>query len=157
MSGKWEGFYPNGVRNYQGEWKSDQKTGTWMYWTDKGRAEKLETYNDEGLLHGPAETYNAKGGLLSKGSYKNAKPEGKWEYYHDFGGLLRTCQYKGGILNGKSVTYSERGKIIEESVYRNNRLHGEYTAYDEKTGKVKIKQIYENGKVVKVLEGKPGR
>ncbi|MFN9801543.1 MAG: toxin-antitoxin system YwqK family antitoxin, partial [Bacteroidota bacterium] len=141
--------------NYTGQWKDDRKTSTWKYWNDKGRAERMESFNEEGVLHGPSETYNAKGQLISNGSYSNGKPHGKWEYYYDFGGMLRTCVYKDGALNGKSVTYSERGKITEESGYRNNRLHGEYTRFDEKTGKVILKQVYENGKVVKVLEGSP--
>jgi antitoxin component YwqK of YwqJK toxin-antitoxin module len=45
--------------------------------------------------------------------------------------------------------------VIEESAYRDNKLDGEYTSFDEKTGKVLIRQIYENGRVVKVLEGAP--
>ena len=59
-------------------------------------------------------------------------------------------------MNGKSVVYNERGRIIEESNYKNNKLDGLYTSFDEKTGKVLLKQEYENGRVVKVIEGKPG-
>jgi antitoxin component YwqK of YwqJK toxin-antitoxin module len=100
-------------------------------------------------MDGPAETYNAGGTLVSKGSYKNGKPNGKWEYFYDFGGPMRTCTYKEGKLNGKSIIYSERGQVIEECSYLNNKRHGEYTSYDEKTGKVVLKQTYEKGVVVK--------
>jgi hypothetical protein len=30
-----------------------------------------------------------------------------------------------------------------------------YISYDERTGKVRLKQIYENGRVKELLEGKP--
>jgi antitoxin component YwqK of YwqJK toxin-antitoxin module len=61
------------------------------------------------------------------------------------------------MLNGLNVVYDERGRVLEESHYQNNKLHGLYTRYSEKSGKVDLKQEYENGRVVKVLEGKPIR
>jgi antitoxin component YwqK of YwqJK toxin-antitoxin module len=183
MNGKWEGFFPNGVRQYQGQWTiyqgtdkeaqkwkelykmpdstntsktGDIKTGAWSYWTEKGIPDRKETYNTKGELNGPSEDYNANGKVTTKGSYKNGKPDGKWEYYFPFGGPMRTCNYIEGKLDGKSVVYNEKGQVIEESHYKNNKLHGLYTSYDERTGKVRLKQEYENGKVIKVLEGKPG-
>ena len=135
----------------------DVKTGEWMYWSSKGVPEKKETYNKKGELNGPAETYNLNGKLESKGNYKNGKPDGKWEYYFPHGSRMRICEYEEGRLNGKSIVYNERGQIIEESNYKNNKLHGLYTSFDERTGKVLLKQEYENGRVVKVLEGKPGK
>jgi antitoxin component YwqK of YwqJK toxin-antitoxin module len=138
-----------------GSWNSDVKTGEWTYWTERGRKEKMETYNMKGELHGMTETYNAAGKLESRGSFKDGKPDGKWEYYHEHGPLLRACTYKEGKLNGKSMIYSGTGKLIEEANYKNNKREGIYTSYDEKTGKVVLKQEYKDGKIVKVLEGKP--
>jgi uncharacterized protein len=182
MDGRWEGFYPSGLRSYTGEWAvkkeipraaerwvsfynkpdslkqqrtGDVKTGTWSYWGENGAQERVETYNLNGDLHGVAMQYGPAGKLESEGKYKEGKPHGPWTYYYPHGSVLRTCEYKDGRLDGPSVIYNERGRVIEEASYKENRLHGEYVAYDERTGKVKLKQVYDNGKVAKVLEGKP--
>jgi antitoxin component YwqK of YwqJK toxin-antitoxin module len=183
MQGKWLGFYPNGVKNYEGQWAilketdaftkkfsdlyqmkddssntmkvGDVKTGKWTYWRDSGMIEKMETYDARGELNGPAATYNIAGKLEGEGSYKSGKPDGKWAYYHPHGAPMRECHYSGGKLDGKSVVFNERGQVIEESNYKNNKLDGTYTSYDEKTGKVLLKQVYENGRVKEVKEGMP--
>jgi len=69
---------------------------------------------------------------------------------------MRACSYKEGKLNGKSTIYGKNNRVIEESNYKNNKLDGTYTSYDEKTGKVLLKQVYDEGKITEVLEGKPG-
>jgi antitoxin component YwqK of YwqJK toxin-antitoxin module len=183
MSGKWTGWYPNGIKNYEGSWLitkskdayvekwskvykmnpdsvkstqiSETKVGEWIYYRDTGMIEKKETFSKDGSLNGEVEMYNVAGKLEAKGYYKNGKNHGKWVYYYPFGSILRECEYKEGKLHGKSVMYSERGKVQEECEYLDNKPNGTYCLYDEKTGKVKLKQVYENGRVVKVLEGNP--
>jgi len=185
MSGKWEGWYPNGIKNYEGTWQIttsndkyiekwskvykmnpdsvkaqkvvETKVGAWTYYRDSGMIEKKETYSKDGSLNGSVENYNIAGKLESKGSYKNGKNHGKWIYYYPFGALLRECEYDEGKLSGKSIMYTERGAAREICHYKMNIPDGEYTLYDEKTGKVLLKQLYENGRVTKVLEGKPVR
>ena len=134
----------------------DVKTGKWTYYRESGMIEKMETYDAKGELNGPSETYNIAGKIESRGNFKAGKPHGKWEYFHPYGTIMRECHYADGKLNGKSTIYDERGRPIEESNYKNNKLHGTYTSYDERTGKVKLKQVYENGRVKEVLQGTPG-
>jgi antitoxin component YwqK of YwqJK toxin-antitoxin module len=183
MKGSWQGFYPNGVRNYEGSWAisktedgfakkmtdlynirqdstqtmktGDVKTGKWTYWRETGMIEKMETYDASGLLNGPSETYNIAGKIEGKGNYKDGRPHGKWEYFHPYGTPMRACNYDQGKLDGKSTVFDERGRVIEESNYKANKLDGMYISYDERTGKVRLKQIYENGRVKELLEGKP--
>jgi antitoxin component YwqK of YwqJK toxin-antitoxin module len=47
--------------------------------------------------------------------------------------------------------------LEEDANYKNNRYHGECTMYDKKSGKLLQRGIYENGKMVKFLEGTPVR
>jgi uncharacterized protein len=145
------------VREYTGDWNNDTKIKTWSYWSELGRPVKVETFNDKGVQHGKFESYSEGGKLESKGSFKDAKPNGKWEYFHPFGTPMRTCTYKMGKINGKVITYNDRGRVVEEAKYVDNKLEGEYVKYDEKTGKVLLRQIYEHGKVKEVLEGMPGK
>ncbi|MEY3397827.1 MAG: hypothetical protein RL220_421, partial [Bacteroidota bacterium] len=185
MSGKWEGWYPNGVKNYEGQWAilsksskffdqqakltpldgvsypvaaSDEvRTATWKFWNERGKLQQLVTYNAEGVMNGPSETYTPNGFLESRGNYKLAKPEGKWEYYQDSGAPLRTCAYKNGKMHGKSVTYGRNGRVSEEATYKNGKMEGEYIQYDEKTGKVKQRAIFRDGRIVEQKEGMPGK
>jgi antitoxin component YwqK of YwqJK toxin-antitoxin module len=184
MSGKWEGWYPNGVKNYEGTWsivsakskffeetakllplegvsyptgqQGEMKTGTWKFWNEIGKPQQVVTYNSDGIMNGPSETYTPTGILESKGKYKLGKPEGDWEYYQANGAPLRTCSYKGGKLNGKSVTYGRNARPIEEAEYKDNKMNGIYIRYDEKTGKIDQKIEFQDGKVLKVIEGKLG-
>ena len=113
-------------------------------------------YTVAGVLNGPFEMYNEAGKLESKGAYLNGKPNGKWEYYYPHGSMLRQCTYNAGKLEGKSLMYGENGKLTEECGYKNNKRHGVRTTYDPKTGNVVLKEKYENGSMVKLLEGSPG-
>jgi antitoxin component YwqK of YwqJK toxin-antitoxin module len=137
--------------------EGDVKKGQWSYWRENGSMERVESYNAAGQLHGLQERYSLSGTLESSGKYKNGKPNGAWKYYHPHGAIMRDCTFKNGMLNGLNRIYDERGRILEESHYKNNKLHGLYTRYSDKSGKVELKQEYENGRVIKVLEGKPGR
>lgn len=137
--------------------EGDVKIGTWSYWRENGTKERVESYNTSGQLHGLQERYSLTGSLESSGKYKDGKPHGSWKYFHPHGTIMRTCKFSDGMLNGLNVVYDERGRVLEESHYQNNKLHGLYIRYSEKSGKVDLKQEYENGRVVKVLEGKPIR
>ena len=53
--------------------------------------------------------------------------------------------------------YSENGTLFEDANYKNNRYNGECTFFDPKTGKLLEKGIYENGKMIKLLEGGPAK
>ncbi len=76
-------------------------------------------------------------GPLAKGNSKKASARG-------VGNTITTSAVCGGILE-------------EDANYKNNRYHGECTMYDKKSGKLVQRGIYENGKMVKFLEGTPTR
>ena len=157
MYGKWEGFEPkNGLKLYSGSWNFDLKVGKWINYDERGRIESLITYNKKGELHGRQVLMNENNIKMSDGNFKNGKRDGKWEYYYDFGGLWRVCSYQEGKLNGHSITYSEDGAIEEDANYKDNKYHGVCTFYDKKTRQLVEKGIFENGKMVKFLEGTPG-
>ena len=154
---KWRKVYKMNPDSVQTTEITETKVGQWTYYRDSGMIERKETYSNDGSLNGEVEIYNVAGKLESKGSYKNGKNHGKWLYYYPFGALLRECEYKEGKLDGKSVMYTAKGRVQETCEYQANKPNGTYTLYDEQTGKVVLKQVYEQGRVVKVLEGSPVR
>jgi antitoxin component YwqK of YwqJK toxin-antitoxin module len=158
MYGKWIGYEPkNGRYLYIGSWKDNQKVGKWMNYSERGQLESVITYGKNGELNGTSILYNESGRPISEGKFKVGKRAGRWKYYYDFGGLWRDCTYQNGELNGPSKIYTENGILEEDANYKNNRYHGECTMYDKKSGKLVQRGIYENGKMVKFLEGTPTR
>ena len=111
--------------------------------------EKLETYNDKGVLDGKFIEYNEQGKAVSTGAFKMGKPHGDWEYRYPFGGLLRTCSYKEGQLDGVSLQYAEKGQLIHETHYKNGKKEGWEVVYDDKSGKELSRKKYDNGELVK--------
>lgn len=44
--GFWSGYHTNGKKKYAGAYKKGLKDGTWKFWNDKGKLEKVEKYKD---------------------------------------------------------------------------------------------------------------
>ena len=158
MSGKWTGYEPKQGRYlYIGSWSNDIKVGKWLNYSERGDLQSLITYGKDGELNGLSRIYNENGRLISEGKFKAGRRTGRWKYYYDFGALWRDCTYKNGVMNGPSKIYTEKGALEEDAHYKNNRYHGECTLYDKKSGQLVQRGIYENGKMIKFLEGTPTR
>jgi antitoxin component YwqK of YwqJK toxin-antitoxin module len=183
MKGVWKGYHPNGVRSYVGSWaigsavndfdkataqaykieterirtepESEIKTGKWEFWSEKGIPLRLETYGKNGMLDGKFIRYNSSGGIESDGLYDDGKPSGKWTYYHPHGVVMRECSYKEGKVDGRSKTYSVSNILMEDAEYKDGKLDGDYKLFDERTGKLVSHQVFESGRVSKVLVGDP--
>ncbi len=89
--------------------------------------------------------YHYDGGYLyGKGSLKNEKTHGKWEFYHKNGNLKSTGEYVEGKKNGKWAYYLFNGKIGGYDNWVNGVAHGEDITYN-KYGVVTIRTRFENG------------
>jgi antitoxin component YwqK of YwqJK toxin-antitoxin module len=170
-TGRWSYFFPQGdslmvevyqdatmllLSHYASPGKQTVQNGSGMVEEklENGKLFKSTGYKN-GLKHGPYTEYYAGGSLRMTGTYSSGQYHGKWEYFHPYGTPMRACNYDQGKLDGKSTVFDERGRVIEESNYKLNKPDGFYISYDERTGKVRLKQICENGRVKQVLEGKP--
>ena len=66
-----------------------------------------------------------------KGSIKNGKEEGFWEYYDKNGQLFRKGDFKNGKRKGSWETYYEGGQLWYKGDYKNGKREGSFESYNE--------------------------
>jgi uncharacterized protein YdhG (YjbR/CyaY superfamily) len=79
----------------------------------KARLEELSAAPATGK--GPARGYYDNGGLQFKGSYKDGKMHGKWEFLRRDGSVMRTGEFKAGAQVGIWRTWDKSGRIVKET------------------------------------------
>lgn len=107
--------------------------------------------DDKGVFQGLWEEYYLNGKLKSKGSFKNGKKYGKWEYYfttgkteqkgtydangrftgewnwyYENGNLLRKEEFRKGIEDGELEEYSRDGVLISKGEFFDGEKEGEW-------------------------------
>jgi antitoxin component YwqK of YwqJK toxin-antitoxin module len=96
---KEERFYPNGQLMSVGEYDNNfKKTGTWKYFFDDGKKQRIVDYKN-GVKNGKYVEYYRSGKKMFEGEYKNGLPQGKWIIYNQNGKKVSISKY----INGKIV------------------------------------------------------
>ncbi len=104
------GFWPGGVRRFEGEGRPGYERGLWSYWYRNGQLRERGHYSlfhrvgvwrqwhangqrasvgervwseeaHASLRHGPWATWHENGDLRSQGSYQYGKRVGEWKYW----------------------------------------------------------------------------
>lgn len=116
-----EGNY-NGVLTQVLNYSYGKKTGKWYYYSDKGKLDKIETYDKEkdGIKKGDPYLveYYKNGQLESKYDYTKYTIDGSSIYYRFFenGNLGIKRVYSGDYTKGEEMTYYENGNLESESI-----------------------------------------
>jgi antitoxin component YwqK of YwqJK toxin-antitoxin module len=101
-------------------------------------------------LHGPYESYNEEGVLMSKGQYANGRANGEWRYYFFDGKLSEVKTFKDDFGIGTWIGYHyATGKVAYTEVYDNDKYFWpvpKTTRYNEKGQVVYEKEILLDGK-----------
>ena len=79
---------------------------------------------------------------------QNHKKEGKWKTFYSDGKLKSITEYKDGLVNGKIIQYHKNGTVSYKGKCINGKVENTSTAYYE-SGKVKAKNYYVNGELIK--------
>ncbi|MBI36122.1 MAG: hypothetical protein CL568_00885 [Alphaproteobacteria bacterium] len=87
-------------------------------------------------------------GYLLKGSYKEGKEEGVWEFYYDNGLIYSKSTYKDGKLHGDYEEYFSNGQLERKLTYKNGKLEGVWEEYYE-NGQLNYKITFKNGERIK--------
>lgn len=87
-------LYPDGKREYEGEFKEDKRNGEWIY-------------------------YHPNGNKWSEGTFKNGLGEGKRIVYYENGAKRYTGFFTQGIPSGKWTYWDEKGAIAYVKDYDN--------------------------------------
>ena len=177
MHGKWQGWFPNGNPDYEGEYDMGLKSGVWQHWYDNGQLESMETYlvfseedkpyylkdNENkyaqftkkgkriSVLDGYYIQYYKNGNINKTGNYKLGEKEGKWTFYYESGVKLADYNFKNGRYEGKQTEYYETGMPKKIFSYKNFEPHGKWTFYTKK-GEIKKIIYFKKGKKVKEVE-----
>jgi len=143
----------NGVLTQVSNYSYGKKTGKWYYYSDKGKLEKIETYDKEkdGYNKGdPYLTEDYKDGLLfSKYDWTNHTIDGSYKsfYFYKNGNPMVEALQGGDYTKGYEKRYYENGNLESESI------EGGKNVYYYPNGKVE--RVGQNLKgYVNYLEGK---
>lgn len=122
--GPWMGYYPDGQKRYEGQFKNDKCQGVFTYYQENGALWATNTFDKSGTK-ALNKTYAPNGTLIATGYYLNQEKEGEWRFYsEETGALLTVEEYKGGLAHGPSKTYFETGVLMSERLYVKDRLEG---------------------------------
>lgn len=85
-------YYPNGNKEYEGEYKNGKKHGEWIYWYKNGFVwSEGEFYEDKS--DGIRKVYHENGQLYYEGEYDEGKQISKWTFYDENGNRIKVETY----------------------------------------------------------------
>ena len=95
----------------------------------------------KGILQGESCSYYEDGNLKWRGSYKNGKTYGKWEFWDNSGSKYCEVYFDNDLYNGPYKSWYANGQLKETGQFSNNRKTGTWTDYD-KAGNVINESVY---------------
>ncbi len=118
--GYYEVYYDNlkTGNHYEGQIKSNLRTGTWKWYSIEGNKEREATYNS-GLLNGSYKEFYVAGQLKSQIDVKNGSPEGTMFEVWPNGVRKTEGSFSDGARNGLWKFWDEAGSKLKEILYEN--------------------------------------
>ncbi len=155
--GEWATKYPNGRYRYVATFKDDKPIGKVRRFYDTGKLSVLIEYMSQGVCR--VTTYHPDEKVESRGSYKDEKRDGHWQFYNQHAELIRETDYHLGAEHGQSKLYYPDGKLLELSTWVNGVQDGPFFKYF-KSGAKEIEASYRAGELngpycVYGIDGKP--
>ena len=169
FTGKLEGFYRNGIKKWEIEYKDGRRDGILLLWADNGVLYKKLSYV-RGLKEGPYQTFRihshrdlrlpGDGSLVSEVGYLAGVKEGEEIEWYPHGWIKMRRVYVNGLLDGQAVSYfngkygadgypiddGSPQKVMSENYYINGLLNGTSITYNE-DGKIHSMGEYIDGKM----------
>ena len=119
-----------------------------VYYSNGNLRSEFEITKDS-IPNGECSIYHENGKLMGRGSFKNGKWFGAWEFFNSDGKIDETGNHQTGLRDGKwfNYQYTDEGElIITESIYKDGLLNGEINV---KKGDTLIrKEIFNEGIIV---------
>ncbi len=168
--GHWIFYHKNGEIEQEGSYTDNgEADGLWTWYFDNGKIRREENYY-LGMKDGASVEYDHDGVVLAqgkyvddlengewfyrfndhiqKGSYRNGKRYGLWQYFDNEGNLYFKGKYIDGNPNERHTYYWHNGKRKEDGKYVMGRKDGVWVKYD-KQGNPIIMITYRGGKETK--------
>lgn len=86
------GFYPDGQKRIEGEFKDGKRQGKWTYWYDNGNRWSQASYK-AGILDGKSTVWHENGSKYYEGRYRNGNRAGHWRFWDKDGNLTKEISY----------------------------------------------------------------
>jgi antitoxin component YwqK of YwqJK toxin-antitoxin module len=112
---------------------------------DPAGALLLRAHAVEGVLQGPATTFNADRSIAHTSNFKDGKLAGEMQVFVA-GKVKAKLPYKEGLLEGEAVFFDEIGLVSSRALYKGGLLDGESSWFDA-SGQVLKRAIYRQGKL----------
>ncbi|SHE76093.1 Antitoxin component YwqK of the YwqJK toxin-antitoxin module [Mariniphaga anaerophila] len=141
--GKWEKFYSNGQKMYEGQFLNGKPVGEWTRFHEGGQVKAKMNYV-ENSDSANTQLFDVWGKKVAEGVYLNEKREGRWIYYAD-GVKVAEEEFAHGVKHGGSKTYYPSGELLEESEWQNGVQQGNYSVFF-KNGRPYMQCKFQNGK-----------
>ncbi len=86
------GYYPDGQKRIEGEYRDGKREGQWTYWFSNGNRWSEARYKT-GLRNGKSTVWYENGRKYFEGSYRMGERTGRWRFWDEEGNLLKQVNY----------------------------------------------------------------
>ena len=150
MDGFWEGWFENGYKKYENNYKAGKLNGLClMFWEETGKMHRQGKYAND-LKNGVWNEYAQNGHILSKGKYSKDLKEGKWVFYNMHEKKIREQNFVHDVPEGVFTEYYDNGMKHTQGAYKNRLRHGKWSSWNPQ-GKLTYSAIFDNGHKVKEI------
>jgi antitoxin component YwqK of YwqJK toxin-antitoxin module len=128
----------------KGKYVNEEKDSLWNFYYEWGDLLSTEIYV-KGKKDGPSKVFNEKGGISEEKSYKNNLLEGAFKMYYNDKKVKAEGAYLKDEYEGKCSWYYPNGVAAAQGFYEKGIKKGVWL-YKEQSGKIKDKEVWQNGK-----------
>ena len=86
------GYYPDGQKRIEGEYRDGKREGQWKYWFSNGNTWSEARYK-AGLRDGKSTVWYENGRKYFEGNYRMGERSGRWRFWDEEGSLLKQVNY----------------------------------------------------------------
>jgi len=86
------GYYPDGQKRIEGEYRDGEREGQWTYWFSNGSRWSEARYKAD-LRNGKSIVWYENGRKYFEGSYHMGERTGRWRFWDEEGNLLKEVNY----------------------------------------------------------------
>jgi antitoxin component YwqK of YwqJK toxin-antitoxin module len=145
FTGTWTGWYVNGQKAVEVQFKDRKYHGTFTKFHDNGR-KWTEQFHVNGEGDGPGYGWYPDGKVSYTLQYKNGKQDGASRHFYPDGRKRSEFNFKDGKFHGLMAQWYENGQMRVERNYKDGVQHGTEASWSEE-GKLHYKREYRDGKV----------
>ncbi|MEE4177245.1 MAG: toxin-antitoxin system YwqK family antitoxin [Bacteroides sp.] len=142
-------FHKNNQPMATGQFKNNQRTGLWRFFSESG-IKLAETEYTEGQLEGKSITFFPSGEVAEIVEYSAGVKQGAWQQFYEDGKVRLLASYENNELNGPFKLFYEDGKEQLLANYSNNLPHDSWKFFT-KEGELEKEVIYQHGIIVKEM------